>query len=89
MRNRKFKNEDEFNIELNKIDRSLMYENFLESFIDHKNLVYHQTKSLKQAQILMELAKEKINEHNGECKRIVTGMKGKAYKRNNIEGYKF
>lgn len=87
MATKKFNTEEEYNREVNKIDCSLMYSNILSNYKDHQLLVKHKTSYLIQAAFLIELVQEKINQHNSECKRLVSVMKGKAYKRNNIQNY--
>ncbi len=91
MATKKFKTETEYNQALQNIEyKSIMYsDNLMKVFEERKTLVAKPTNALHQAQMLMELVIEKIKEHNAECKRQTTVMKGRTYKRNNIENYQY
>jgi hypothetical protein len=91
MATKKFKTETEYNAALQKLEyKSSMYHSRLEEVFndDFRNVMTH-TIFLVQAEQLMELVIEKIKQHNAECKRQATVMKGKAYKRNNIQNYQY
>ena len=91
MATKKFKTETDYNEALQKIEyKSVMYHSRLEEVFteDFRNVKTH-TIFLNQVEQLMELVIEKIKQHNAECKRQATVMKGKAYKRNNIQNYQY